>query len=131
MNIHLFEYIVRLDDLDYMNIVGNANWLIFMERARIDLLEKINFPFSEMLKNKIGAVVAEAKINYLKPAYFNDKLSIDLEAHTPFKKGLSLKYHIHNKNGLDYLKADLTMVFVDHTGKSIEMPVSIKERLFG
>jgi len=49
-----FSYKVRLDDLDYMGIVGNSHWMIFLERARIDLLEQINFSFSEMKKQKIG-----------------------------------------------------------------------------
>lgn len=49
-----FTYSVRLDDLDYMGIVGNANWLTFMERARIEMLDKISFPFSEMIKQNKG-----------------------------------------------------------------------------
>jgi len=67
---------VRLDDLDYMGIVGNAQWLIFLERTRIELLEALGFPFADMQKKGVGGVVARAEVNYLRPARFGDVLSV-------------------------------------------------------
>lgn len=125
-----FNYKVRLDDLDYMGIVGNGDWMIFMERARIELLEEIGFPFSEMKRRQIGGVVAEASVKYLRPAIFGDELAVEITAHSPFEKGAGLKYRITNQRGDDCLHADLRMVFVDGTGRPTTMPDEIKNKLF-
>jgi acyl-CoA thioester hydrolase len=129
MTSYTFNYHVRLDDLDYMGIVGNSQWLIFLERARIDLLEKIGFPFSEMMKQKIGGVVAEANIRFIKPAYFNDRLTINLKPQKLFSKGFVLNYIVLNQNNFECLTADITIVFVNHCGKSIKIPEEIKNKL--
>jgi len=130
MNSYTFTYKVRLDDLDYMGIIGNSEWLIFLERARIDLLEKIGFPFSKMMKEKIGGVVAEANIKFLKPAFFDDQLNIKIMPHSPFSKGFILKYLVTNQKNVDCLSADITMVFVDPHGKSTNTPEYIKNKFF-
>jgi acyl-CoA thioester hydrolase len=129
MKNYAFSYNVRLDDLDYMGIVGNSNWLTFLERARIDLLEKVGFPFSEMMKQKIGGVVAEANIKFIKPALFNDQLKIAITPHSPFRKGIMLKYIVTNQKELECLQAEITIVFVDQYGKSISIPENIKNKL--
>jgi len=130
MEDYIFRYKVRLDDLDYMGIVGNSQWMIFLERARIDLLEKINFSFAEMKKQKIGGVVAEANIKFLRPAFFDDELQIIIKAHSPFLKGLILSHTIKNQNEIECLSAEIKMVFVDAYGKSIQMPENIRNYFF-
>ncbi len=130
MENYIFKYKVRLDDLDYMGLVGNSQWMIFLERARIDLLEKINFPFSEMKKQKIGGVVAETNIKFLKPAFFDDVLEIKIQPHSPFSKGLVLNYKIQNQNNVECLFAEIKIIFVDEYGKTIQMPESIRNNFF-
>lgn len=125
-----FRYKVRLDDLDYMGIIGNSQWMVFLERARIDLLEKINFPFSEMKKQKIGGVVSEVSIKYLRPSFFDDELEINIKPHSPFSKGLILNYNIKNQNNIECLSAEITIIFVGGDGKSIKIPEIIRNKLF-
>jgi len=124
-----FNYSVRLDDLDYMSIVGNANWLIFMERARIELLQKIDFPFQKMLKRKIGGVVSESNVKYLRPARFGDVLKIIITPAIESDVSTILEYDIQNSSGKSFVKANLKMVFVDETGKPTFIPEEIKARI--
>ncbi|TAK71559.1 MAG: acyl-CoA thioesterase [Gammaproteobacteria bacterium] len=131
MNVYEFSYPVRLDDLDYMGIVGNSNWLTFLERSRIDLLDKVGFPFSEMMKNKIGGVVAEANVKFLKPAFFGDTLKIKVSPHSPFKKGLLLQYIVENQKNELSLTAEIKIIFVDESGRATKMPDKISENFFG
>lgn len=126
-----FEYPIRLDDLDYMGIVGNAEWVTLLTRARIDLLEKIEFPFSEMLKQKIGGVVADLAIKFKRPSYFGDSLKIVITPSDPFKKGLILKYLVINQKNEECLMAEVKIVFVDGNGCPVGMPEKIAKNLFG
>ena len=131
MKSYIFNYPVRLDDLDFMGIVGNAEWITLLTRARIDLLEIIEFPFSEMMKQKVGGVVVELNVKYLKPASFGDQLKIKIIPDNPFKKGLVLKYSVENQNNNECLLADVKIMFVDFNGKPTGMPEKIAQNLFG
>lgn len=130
MQTYTFEYPVRHDDLDFMGIVGNAEWVTLLTRARIELLDKINFPLSEMIKQRIGGVVSEMTVKYIKPAKFGDSLIITVTASKQFEKGLILHYVIHKKDNIECLTADVTMIFINHEGTAIAMPEQIKTTLF-
>jgi len=130
MKNHIVTYKVKLDDLDFMSIVGNSNWPVILERARVEYLEEIGFPFSQMLEDKIGVVVAEYHFKFIKPAYFNDILKIDMSPHSPFSKGFTLKYSVTNQHNVECLRAEITLVFIDQKGKPAHMPEKLKNLLF-
>ncbi|MCW5590175.1 MAG: acyl-CoA thioesterase [Legionellales bacterium] len=130
MKTYHFNYKVRLNDIDFMGIVGHAQWLTILMEARLHLLQEVGMPFAQMLKENIGGVVAEAQVKYLKPAYYDDNLSIMMNPHTPFNKGLFIKYTVVNQQQQDCLQADLKLVFVDNTGKPVAMPEKIVQEFF-
>jgi acyl-CoA thioester hydrolase len=78
MNSHTFEYPVRHDDLDFMGIIGNAEWVTILTRARIELLDKIEYPVTKMIQQKLGGVVSEMTVKYLKPAHYGDRLKVEI-----------------------------------------------------
>lgn len=130
MKSFVFNYPVRVDDLDFMAIVGNAEWVTLLTRARMELLDKIEFPITEMIKQKVGGVVANLSIKFKKPAYYGDSLKITINPDSPFKKGLVLKYLIENQKNEECLSADVTIIFIDEKSRPVEMPEEIALRLF-
>ncbi len=97
----------------------------------MDLLDKIGSSFIELSKSKIGGVVAEANIKYLRPAVFGDQLNIKITPHSPFKKGLTLSHSIENQKREACLEATIKIIFVDAYGKPTAMPDKIAQELFG
>lgn len=131
MKSYNFNYTVRLDDLDYMGIVGNAEWITIMTRARIDLLDRIHFPITEMIKREMGGVVTELNVMYKTPSYYGDNVTVTITPYNPFKKGLYLKYHVVNQNNAECISADVKIIFVDKMGRSALIPEEISMNLFG
>ncbi len=123
------EYKVRLDDIDYMGIVGNATWLTFLERARVDIMDVIGYPMTRFFAEKIGAVVSDLNIKYKRPALFGHTVKIRTSPETFFSKGVVLRQIIENVEGQAYVEAQVTMVFVDSVGLPIPMPEEIKAKL--
>jgi len=130
MKTFTFEYPVLHDDLDFMAIIGNSEWITILTRARIELLDRIEYPLTKMLQQKLGGVVSEMTVKYLKPARFGDTLRIDITPASQFAKGLVLHYSVRNKKNEVCLVADVTMIFINHEGKSAEMPELISQKLF-
>lgn len=130
MKTFIFNYPVQIDDLDFMAIIGNSEWVTLLTRARIQLLDKIEFPITEMIKQKIGGVVSNLSIKFKKPAHYSDNLKITITPDSPFKKGLILKYLVENQNNEECLSADVTIIFVNEKGRPVEMPEKIAHGLF-
>lgn len=130
-NTFQFTYRVRLDDLDYMGIVGNADWLIFLERARADLLASIDYPMKRLMDEKIGGVVADLKVKYIRPARLDDTFTILVSAKEPSDSSGTLEYVAQSTDGKPHLKAETKMVFVDASGRPTTIPPGIRVALFG
>jgi acyl-CoA thioester hydrolase len=130
MNNYTFQYPVRHDDLDFMGIIGNAEWITILTRARIDLLDKIEYPITKMLEQKLGGVVSDMTVKYLKAAYYGDILNVEISPTSRFAKGLMMHYTVKNQKDEVCLVADVTIIFINHEGRAIEMPAEISKKLF-
>ena len=68
---------VYYEDTDAGGVVFYANYLRFMERARTEWLRDIGFVHKNLIeKYKLIFAVKNLKINYMKPGYLDDLLTI-------------------------------------------------------
>ena len=81
MNSAAFVFPVRIyyEDTDAGGVVYHANYLRFMERARTEWLRDHGYELNK-LEQEFGFLFAvrSVSIDYLKPAYLNDLLSIQV-----------------------------------------------------
>ncbi len=74
-----FSWPVRVyyEDTDAGGVVFYANYLKFYERARTEMLRAMGYEQDELInRDKVIFVVRSVKIDYLKPARFNEILQI-------------------------------------------------------
>src|SRR5690348_9504550 len=80
-----FTWPVRVyyEDTDLGGVVYHANYLRFMERARTEWLRSAGFE-QDMLRDrlKVQFVVVEARIEFRRPARFNDELLVSVRPHS-------------------------------------------------
>ena len=70
-------YIIRFSDCDPNAHLNNASYLNYMINAREDhLRENFNILFPDFLKQGITWVVREHEIQYLRPAFYTEKVCI-------------------------------------------------------
>jgi len=67
---------VRYAETDQMGVAYHANYLVWMEVARVEYCTKLGFRYKEMEANGILLAVAESHCRYLHPARFDDEVSI-------------------------------------------------------
>jgi len=70
------EYRVPYADTDQMGVVYYANYLIYFERLRTELLREAGLPYARMEKEGIMLPVTEAVCHYRKPAEYDDLIEI-------------------------------------------------------
>ena len=69
---------VQYYETDMMGIVHHANYIHWMEEARIDFLDQLGFPYAEMEKRGVMSPVRAVSCSYKKPCSFDDEIAIEV-----------------------------------------------------
>jgi acyl-CoA thioester hydrolase len=67
---------VRFAETDAQGIANNAEFLVWFEVARVDYLARFRGGYSSLREGGVEALTLEAHARYLRPAYFDDRLTI-------------------------------------------------------
>lgn len=67
---------VRYAETDQMGVVYHANYLVYMEEARIRLMAALGFPYEEVEARGMAMIVRKAEIRYRSPVRFGDEVQI-------------------------------------------------------
>lgn len=68
---------VRYAETDKMGVVYYANYFVWFEIGRTELLRSLGWSYREMEDSGIALPVIEAQCQYLQPAHYDDELEID------------------------------------------------------
>ena len=72
---HESTYRVPYADTDQMKVVYYANYFIYFERSRTDMLRDLGLSYREMEERGFILPVAEAHCKYKSPAHYDDLLT--------------------------------------------------------
>lgn len=90
---------VYYEDTDAGGVVYYANYLKFMERARTEWLRGLGFEQDELAREPgVVFAVRTAKLEFLKPARFNDLLDATLEIRERGRASLTFGQHLRRGN---------------------------------
>jgi len=70
------KYRVPYADTDQMGVVYYANYLVYFERARNELLRELGLSYREMEKRGFALPVLQAHVDYRRPAQYDDQIDI-------------------------------------------------------
>ena len=113
---------VYYEDTDSGGVVYYANYLKFLERARTEALFSIGFnnkKIKEQFKSLI--IVKSCNIDYKKPAYLEDELTIRSFVKSITKTSFFMS-QIINKGDDVIVEAMVHLVFVNEESKPVKIP---------
>ena len=121
---------VRYAETDQMGVVYHANYLIYMEVARVEALRALGFPYSALEKQGIAFPVVNVEIKYMRPAFYDEELTV----FAAFSKMSAVKIEIDNEvfNAIGELlcTAKVILVSIDmNTKKTCPIPENIVQAL--
>jgi acyl-CoA thioester hydrolase len=98
-----FRWPVRVyyEDTDNGGVVYYANYLKFMERARTEWLRSLGLEQDKLIQEQgVIFAVRSAQVDYLKPARFNQMLSVSAEVIETGKASMTFNQEVtlYNKN---------------------------------
>src|SRR5271165_1803996 len=69
---------VRYAETDQMNVVYYANYLVWFEVGRVELMRSLGLNYSQLeIEHKLVLPVVEATCRYRKPARYDDEILIE------------------------------------------------------
>jgi len=68
---------VSYRDTDKMGVVYYANYFVFFEMGRTELMRQIGFTYDEMEKQGLYFPVINAQCNYHAPAHYDDLITVE------------------------------------------------------
>ena len=124
-----YELKIYYEDTDAGGVVYYANYLKFLERARSEAIYEMGFSNSELKKDfGVLIIVKSCKIDYKKPAIFEDKLSIISTIKEITKTSFIMEQNINRDTEL-IAYADIHLVSVNLDGRPTKIPEILKNKL--
>jgi acyl-CoA thioester hydrolase len=104
---------VRYSETDQMGYVYYGNYASYYEVARVEMLRSLGTSYREMEESGIMMPVLELKCKYIKPAYYDEELTISVKILEKPQTRIKFHYEIFNEKEELINIGETTLVFVD------------------
>jgi acyl-CoA thioester hydrolase len=125
------ELRVRYAETDQMGVVYHANYLVWCEVGRTDLMRELGFPYSELEQQGVRLAVAEASLRYGAGARYDDLIRITTRLGSVRSRAITFEYEIARvaPGPLTPLaSASTRLIATDRDGRTRTLPTAILER---
>lgn len=114
---------VRYAETDRMGYVYYGNYAQYFEVARVEMLRELGFSYKLLEDKGVMLPVADYHIQYKRPAYYDDMLTIEASIVELPTARLQFAYRTLNDKGELLNQAETTLVFVDrNSGRPCRVP---------
>ena len=128
MKSHTLIYRVPYADVDQMSVVYYANYFVYFERGRNELLRAMGLPYKVMEDRGVMLPVIESFCKYFKSAHYDDELEI--VSTVAERKGIRVKMECKIfRNGVKLVEGYTWHVTTNLKGKPCKMPNDLAEIL--
>lgn len=117
---------VRFAETDAMGIVHHANYLLYLEEARVEYLRAIGRPYTEMRADGTDHAVLECAVQYRAPLRFDDQVDIHLRLAGTTRATFQIAYLV-TVDGSPRATARTAHGAVNAAGRPVRLPTWLVE----
>jgi len=129
MKTHETKLMVRYSETDQMGRVYYSRYLEWFELARASHLKSAGFPYSDMEKLGLYLVVADTYIKYLKPAKYEEEISVKTIIKEVTRASVVFEYEVKNEKNELLATGNSKLVATSKDGKVTAIPDEVKKLL--
>jgi acyl-CoA thioester hydrolase len=127
---HTIEVRIRYSETDRMGYAYYGNYATYFEVARVEALRQLGVNYKELEDEGTLLPVSEFSIKYLKPAFYDDLISVTVYIQQLPTARIRFTYETKNAAGMLINTGETVLVFVDKTsGKPKPAPARILDKL--
>lgn len=128
---HSIQIRVRYSETDQMGFVYYGNYTQYYELGRVEAMRSLGIRYADLEREHgIWMPVISMQVRYLRPARYDDLLTIRTNLQLIPNELIRFNTEIHNEVNLLLNAAHVTLCFVNsQSGKKIPMPDFVREKL--
>jgi acyl-CoA thioester hydrolase len=122
---------VRYAETDQMGVVYHSNYFQYFEVARAESIRQLGFTYADMEKMGIIMPVIEVQCRYLRPALYDDLLTIKvILKELPVHHKIEFQQEVYNEKGDLLASGSIILYFMEaKTMKRTSMPEQLARQL--
>jgi acyl-CoA thioester hydrolase len=122
---------VRYAETDQMNVVYYGNYAQYFEVGRVESIRNLGLSYKDMEASGVIMPVTEMQIRYLRPAQYDDLLTIKTTLRElPTAHKIEFYQEVYNEEGKLLTSGKVSLYFLDAvTRQKTNMPGNLREKL--
>ncbi len=122
---------VRYAETDQMGVVYHSNYFLYFETARAESIRHLGFTYAEMEKTGIVMPVVDVHCRYLRPALYDDLLTIKtMIKELPVHHKIEFHHEVFNEKDELLAIGKIILYFMEaKTMKRATMPALLLEKM--
>lgn len=128
------EIRVRYAETDQMGVAYHANYLVWCEVGRTDMIRALGPSYAEMEQEGVRLAVAEATLRYRAPARYDDVVRVETRLERAQSRGVTFSYRLilgspagQGVAGTLLATATTVLIALDRDGRTRVMPPHVRE----
>jgi acyl-CoA thioester hydrolase len=118
---------VRYAETDRMGLLHHANYLIYFEQGRTELLRSLGLAYKDLEDQGYLLVLTRAEVRYRSPARYDDLLTLRTTVARTTAVRIDHRYELF-RDGTLVAEGSTTLACVDRDGRVQALPKILKER---
>jgi acyl-CoA thioester hydrolase len=121
---------VRYAETDKMGVVYYANYFVWFEVGRCELLRTLGWTYRDMEENGVSLPVLEASCAYLRPSFYDDELEVRTVGRVVSRVRVGFEYQVvRTGDGLVTATGRTVHAPLDRDRRPCRLPEEIREAL--
>jgi acyl-CoA thioester hydrolase len=118
---HEIQIRVRYAETDRMGLLHHANYLVYFEQGRTELLRSLGYTYKDLEDKGYLLVLTKIEVRYRSPAYYDDLLTLKTTVVKTTAVRIDHRYEMF-RDGMLVAEGNTTLACVDREGKVQPLP---------
>jgi acyl-CoA thioester hydrolase len=121
---------VRYAETDQMGVVYHANYLVWCELGRTELMRELGYAYADIERSGIRLAVAEAALRYARAARYDDAIRVVTRLLAVQSRTITFGYEVWKGEEAGELLATAStkLIAIDHSGAPTRLPPELLQR---
>jgi acyl-CoA thioester hydrolase len=123
---------VRYAETDQMGVVYHANYLVWCEIGRTELMRELGFAYADVEKAGIRLAVAEVAVRYGRAAVYDDDIRVVTRVAAAQSRTITFAYQVfRDADGTLLASATTRLIAIDKDNVPRRLPADLLQRFRG
>lgn len=121
---------MRYAETDKMQVVYHANYLVWCEMGRTDLIKRLGSSYADLERQGVMLAVIDASIRYHSSARYEDRIRVKTILSEVKSRTVTFEYTIEDAStGARLASAKTTLASINGDGKLVALPSHLRQAM--